>query len=140
MRKELKPFLDKKLTFNGVVERYGLKSQYVGGNTPTMLLKDVELNNGENKIVIEHLWVNVGKTIYQKNIKEGSVISFNGWVKPYKKGYINPRESKHFKSSDIGVNRISAIKIVKEGNGKSFSNFWTTLPTTKFLSNKIEMC
>ena len=140
MRKELKPFLDKKLTFIGVIERYGLKSQYIGGDTPTMLLKDVELNNSENKLTIEHLWINVGKTIYQKNIKENSIISFSGWVKSYKKGYINPREFQYSKSSDIGVNRISAIKVIKDGNGKSFNTFWTTLPSDKFLSNKIDIC
>ena len=143
MRKELIKHQDKKLFIIGTIERYGLKKQYIGGETPTMLLKNVKIEEE----IIDHLWINVGKTLSKLNIREGSIISFEAWIKGYYKGYIenlNFNETAQSeqallvrKQYDLGINRLSKINILNiNDQGMDFKEFWQNKKQTHFLSQK----
>ena len=133
MRKELIKHKDKKLFIIGTIERYGLKKQYIGGETPTMLLKNVKIEEE----IIDHLWINVGKTLSKLNIREGSIISFEAWIKGYYKGYIENLNFNETKQYDLGINRLSKINILNiNDQGMDFKEFWQNKKQTHFLSQK----
>lgn len=56
MRKELIKFLNNKVQAIGTIERYGLKSEYIGGDTITILLKDISIEYNNEIIKIDHAW------------------------------------------------------------------------------------
>jgi hypothetical protein len=143
MRKELIELQNQKLKFYGKLQRYGLKNQYIGGQIPTMLLTEIELDIKTAilpSLKIDHIWLNVGKTVISKDVPELSIISFQAWVKPYRKGYINYSEGLTEKQIDIGLNRISQINIKTKGEGQDFKTFWEKAQKERvFLSNKINI-
>lgn len=137
MRKELNKLVDQKVSIIAYFQRYGLKNNYIGGKIITMCLENLIILNYKQETTIDHCWINVGKTLQNKNIKEGSKIEFNAWVKSYLKGYINYKEGFDTKYKDIGINRVSAIKVLEEGKGINFKNYYNDLINRdKFVSNK----
>lgn len=140
MRKHLKKYIDQKFKFQAEFKRYGLKSNYIGGDTATMLLLDVKTSPKVNEeIFLEHFWANVGKTLARKNIREGAKISFNAWIRDYKKGYVNLKQGINEQRKDFTLKRLSKIKIISEGKGISFNQFIQKMKdSNKFITNLYE--
>lgn len=142
MRKELQRLLDKKVGLKGTLERYGTKTEYIGGDTVTMLLKDITLvDELENKVTLDHAWLKVGKTLAKKNIKIGSVVAMNCHVKEYTKGYVHYDRDIMMKvderTIDYGIQRASKINILKNGKGLDFKEFFKEKEVSgHFMSNK----
>jgi len=94
MRKELKKINNEtRHTFEGFIEKFGSKKNYLGFSENTILIKNICCNNN---LVAEHLWVVIKKTIsksildFSIKYKEdpvGKKIIFQGRVKKYEKGY-----------------------------------------------------
>lgn len=141
MRKELKQWLNKKVQVKqATVERYGLKSEFIGGDSVTILLKDILLFDGRKEIIVDHAWMNCGKWFEKANLKTGSKVSMNCHVKEYEKGYVNFREFIDERVIDIGVQRASKIQNIEEGNGETLETFIKNmLSSGKFISNKYEL-
>lgn len=139
MRKELEPFENQKINLKGTIERFGLKSAYRGGDLPTLLLKDIKLSTKSGNMTIDHLWINVGKTIAHVNPRIGNSISFSAWVRGYFKGYFNPRQGELGEGFELGINRISAIRTIETGDGKQFKDFWLLIKASgKFVTKKLD--
>ncbi len=97
---------------------------------------DIKNVNIEEEI-IDHLWINVGKTLSKLNIKERSEISFEAWIKGYYKGDIGNLSFNETKQYDLGINRLSKINILNINNqGIDFKEFWQNKKQTHFLSQK----
>lgn len=137
MRKELKPFLDKKVKVVGTLDKYGLKSKYRGGDTITLLLKDIRIELEGKTIETEHAWLSAGKWFEKANLTVGSQVEMNCHVKEYIKGYVDHRNFVDERHVDIGINRASQIKCNNVGGGQSFEEFYNSMiKSGKFISNK----
>lgn len=135
MRKQLNYFLNKKVNAQGTIERYGTKTNFKGGDTITILLRDITLTDeNEKNITIDHAWMKVGKTFARTNPTVNSLVSLNCHVKEYIKGYVNRREYIDERSVDVGVQRASQIKILKRGDGESFKEFYKQRKNTRFFA------
>ena len=91
MRQQLEKIEDIRMTFIGIFERYGTKTNWNGYPENTILLKDVK--NSIGKIVTDHIWFSLTKG-FQKlgKFENGDVIQFQARVKPYIKGYVGRNE------------------------------------------------
>lgn len=138
MRKDLQSLLNKKVVVKeATVERYGLKSEYVGGDSITILMKNIYLISGMKEIYCDHVWMTCGKWFQKENIRIGSKISMNCHVKEYQKGYVNWREFIDERTIDIGIQRASNIKIIESGDGEDFERFLKSKRSAgNFISNK----
>ena len=88
MRKELKKMDTQREVFTGVFSKYGIKSNYKGPSTDTLLLMNIRDEAGA--IVTDHLWFNLTKGFEKLgSLKKGDRIRFEARVKRYKKGYVN---------------------------------------------------
>lgn len=93
MRTKLKELgSEKRYRYTGKFAKYGFKYSDWGKihAKPTMILKDIKLidENNEETLVADHIWLNL--TIGFKKLGilvEGEIVSFNGRVTTYKKGY-----------------------------------------------------
>lgn len=143
MRKNLTKMLNKKVHVTGTLERYGLKKEYVGGKSITILLTGVEVidENGEMEQV-DYAWLSVGKTLAEMDIPQYSVISMNCQVKEYLRGHVGfDRELGVWMDNreiEIGIQRASKIQIVKPGMGMTFTAFYKKVKQNDFISNKYE--
>ena len=77
--------------FTGTFVRTGTKRGWRGNIDLTLLLKDINDENGEP--ICKHLWLNHTKGFRdmekeQGDMEEGDVISFSARVKKYEKGYL----------------------------------------------------
>lgn len=109
MRKNLKDILNKRMSFEAEVERFGSKTNYHGFPTPTILLKNLKSVEKEG-ILSDHIWLTVGKTIENAGLKEGDKIIFDGRVKTYIKGYVNWREGIDERTKDYKISHVTKIK------------------------------
>lgn len=101
MREELSKIQNIRMQFAAKVERFGIKSNYHGFPEKTICLVDVTDTNG--KVLTDHIWFTVGKTIDKLNLNEGDEVSFFARVSQYRNGY--------FKDElDYKLNNISQIK------------------------------
>jgi len=74
--------------FTGVFSKYGIKSNYKGPSTDTLLL--VKIRDNQGALVTDHLWFNLTKGFEKLGtLKEGDRVQFEARVKKYKKGYVN---------------------------------------------------
>ncbi|MGQ2376520.1 hypothetical protein [Companilactobacillus zhachilii] len=93
MRTKLKELgSEKRYRYTGKFVKYGFKYSDWGKihAKPTMILKDINLidENNVETLVADHIWLNL--TIGFKKLGilvEGEIVSFNGRVTTYKKGY-----------------------------------------------------
>lgn len=86
---------NKRYRFSGTFEKYGFKytDRYRTHAAGTVLLIDIKDEDGI--VVTDHLWFNLTKGFRSLGIlSPGDVISFNGRVKPYQKGYLGHRFGK----------------------------------------------
>jgi len=90
MRKELKKIEEQRELFRGIFSKYGLKTNYRGPSTDTVLL--VEIRDGNGAFICDHLWFNLTKGFEKLGtLRQGDIIQFEARVKKYKKGYVNRR-------------------------------------------------
>ena len=90
MRKELQEINGKRTAFTAIVDRFGTKSSFRGPPLPTICLKDVKDSTG--KVVTDHLWFTVGKTLKALELQPGDKITFDARVTEYYKGYKGHRD------------------------------------------------
>lgn len=94
MREKLGHMRGTRGAFTGIFVRTGTKRGWRGNIDLTLLLKDINDENGEP--ICKHLWFNHTKGFRdmekeQGDMEEGDVISFSARVKKYKKGYFGRR-------------------------------------------------
>jgi len=88
MRTALKKIEEQREAFTGVFSKYGLKTNFRGPSTETLLL--VHIRDQQGQLIGDHLWFNLTKGFEQLGqLKPGDPIRFEARVKKYKKGYIN---------------------------------------------------
>jgi hypothetical protein len=110
MRKELKKMDDQRDVFTGIFKKYGIKSNYRGPSTDTLLL--VNIRDGQGAFITDHLWFNLTKGFEKLGtLKEGDQVRFEARVKKYKKGYINRKIGVDQSSSDYKLSHPT--KMVK---------------------------
>lgn len=127
MRKQMKRFLNKRGPVIGYadLERYSVvkkiekRSDFI---TVTILLKNIVLKKGNQKVKIGHSWIKLNNQLYDMNIKEGSKINFHCKVGRYNK-FINKWKT----VEKYTVKELNSIQIDKEGNGLSLFQFLTKL-------------
>ena len=74
--------------FTGVFSKYGIKSNYKGPSTDTLLLTNIRDN--QSTLITDHLWFNLTKGFEKLGtLRQGDIIQFEARVKKYKKGYVN---------------------------------------------------
>jgi len=114
MREKLAHINGKRFTFEGIFERFGIKSSF-GHPKHTLLLRDVKDNSG--KVVTDHLWFNVGKRFDSLKLQAGDIVRFDARVKPYVKGYRGYRDDVYDKPVETDYrlsNPTNLRKVVKE--------------------------
>ena len=113
MRQQLEKIEDIRMTFIGIFERYGTKTNWNGYPENTILLRDVK--NSIGKIVTDHIWFSLTKG-FQKlgKLENGDIIQFQARVKPYIKGYIN--HNNYIDEREIDYKLNNPTKIEKIGN------------------------
>jgi len=91
MRQQLEKIEDERLTFVGVFERYGTKTNWNGYPENTILLKDIKNQLGKN--VTDHIWFSLTKGFQNLGkLENGDIVQFQARVKPYTKGYVGRNE------------------------------------------------
>jgi hypothetical protein len=127
MRKQMKKFLNKRgpvLAYAdferySVVKKLNKRRDFI---TVTMLLKNIELKKGNQKIKIGHSWIKLNEQFYDLNIKEGSKIDFHCKVGRYNK-FLNKWKT----IEKYTVKNINTIHILEKGNGPTLYDFLTKL-------------
>jgi len=111
----LENFDNERLIFQGVFERYGIKSNWHGYPEKTILLKEIK-ECSTNQVVADHLWFNYTKNFQNAgNLEKGVVIEFMARVSMYKKGYWGYNIEKQIENPprwDWKLNRPTKIKII----------------------------
>ena len=143
MRKNLKEIgTETRERYRATVGRCGLKyNNFKNAPERTMVLIDVTLINDENKLVTEHLWVTIGKTLSELDLKSGDVITFDARVGMYKKGH-------HLKKRDYKLTRMTKIEVqridrelsedeITSGKPATFQE-WNDFQEMKYLENEVE--
>ncbi|HEX9512155.1 MAG TPA: hypothetical protein VF939_16805 [Puia sp.] len=111
MRKELKKIEEQRESFIGVFSKYGLKTNYRGPSTETVLLVQIRDHNGA--FICDHLWFNLTKGFENLGqLAEGDRIRFEARVKKYKKGYVNRRAGIDESKFDYKLSHPTKIKKV----------------------------
>ena len=109
MRDELKPFFGKRLTFQGVVTRFGSKSRRSDGKRGTVLMTHIhrvgEMDKSEEQIAVEHQWFTLGKWSHKLNLKVGAVVTFTARISAYTKHDQKGRPTK----TDFELSRLKYL-------------------------------
>ncbi|MCH4165765.1 MAG: hypothetical protein ABF679_04545 [Lentilactobacillus diolivorans] len=119
--------------FSGEFKKYGFK--YSDRNKshalPTILLMNIK--DEQHQLLTDHLWFNVTKGFRSLGILQlGDQVSFNGRVKPYKKGYQGRRKGIQREIQiDYKIDRPTQVKLIV-----SVHNF----ERDQFLSENWKMC
>jgi hypothetical protein len=111
MRAALQKIDTERDSFTGVFSKYGLKSNYKGPSTSTILLVNIRDSNGH--IVCDHLWFNLTKGFENTGpLAKGDVLRFEARVKRYRKGYVNQRVNIDHTTFDYKLSHPTKIKKV----------------------------
>jgi hypothetical protein len=90
MRTALQKIDDERGSFTGIFAKYGLKTNFKGPSTSTILL--VNIRDDKGATVCDHLWFNLTKGFENTGaLVKGDIIGFDARVKRYRKGYVNQR-------------------------------------------------
>ena len=105
------------------IGRCGIKyNNFKNAPERTLVLKDVTLV-GKIKPVTDHLWITVGKTLSELDLKAGDVITFDARVGIYKKG-------SHFRKRDYKLNRMTKIEVQRADRDVVEDEVTTATPIT----------
>lgn len=112
MREELKEIHGVRAEFRAEIARFGTKSGYKGSRPiPTVLLRNIRDAGG--KLVTDHLWFTVGKTLEDLKLVEGDEITFQARVTDYIKGYRGYREDVYDKPIETDYRLSHPTKVAK---------------------------
>lgn len=87
MREKLEVIDGQRMTFTGLLKRYGGK----GGGKYTILMTDVRHLDG--RLATDHVWFNLTKGFKELRLDPGERVRFDARVKPYTKGYKGTRKA-----------------------------------------------
>ena len=109
MRKKLKAIgTETRERYRATIGRCGIKyNNFKKAPERTLVLNNVAHTN-TGKVVTDHLWITVGKTLSELDLKAGDVITFNARVGIYRKG-------SHFRKRDYKLNRMTKIEVQRIG-------------------------
>jgi len=116
MREDLKKANGKRKRFTGTFVRFGIKHNFRGLATRTVLITDIVCKK-DPSIKCDHMWFNLTKEFYKANLKEGDTVQFEARVKPYWKGYRGYKEEDqedHPIEKDYKLNYPKGVKVVKK--------------------------
>lgn len=99
----------------GELRFFGKAYHHGGHNRPVMLIVNAKANG---KVRINHLWVPLYKNQVSSDLREGSVVAFRGKVIPY---------HKQGGERDFAVTKTHKLRIVTPGEGRVFSDYWSTV-------------
>lgn len=112
-REQIGHLLGQKVTFRGKFVCYSdIRYTRYGRTVPHKRIKVISMlfsNVYINGIYVDHMWVRDSKRTRSQNIKEGSIVEFNGVVETYDTGY------------NIGKKRN--IKVISEGEGNTLEEY-----------------
>ena len=111
VRTELKKIKNERLTFSGVVSRFGTKNNYRGMPSDTICVADIKICDS-TEIITDHVWFTIGSTISNVRLQIGDTIKFDARVKSYTKGYVNHREYIDERTTDYRLSHPTKIKIL----------------------------
>lgn len=106
MRKKLKNKEGERLSFSANVSRFGLKPNYRGAPSKTILLENVVfLDTGCP--ATDHIWLTVGKTLEKADLDLGDTVKFVARIKTYNKGYVSHREGIDWRTVDYKLSHAN---------------------------------
>jgi hypothetical protein len=94
MREELAKIHGCRRLFEGVFDRFGVKSGYKGPLKTVCLLNIHDVV--ARKVVTDHLWFTMGKRFDRLNLQKGDVVRFEARVTIYEKGYRRRQDEDDF--------------------------------------------
>ena len=114
MRNQFAENQDLRLKFNGTFIRFGMKNNFKGMPTETLLFKDVR--SIDESIYEDHIWFNMTKEFgkIENQLKEGVIVEFEARIKMYIKGYVNKREYIDNREIDYKLSYPTKIKIIDD--------------------------
>lgn len=128
MREQLADYSNQKVSVSAIVSRFGYytSNNYSKkhGGFNTVLLLDVKVSLGKEFIELNHLWVENTEEFITKQVKRGSIITFDAYVYEYTKGgiKIHPTKSRKRRSAktekwdtteyNYGIRRVKHVKII----------------------------
>jgi hypothetical protein len=108
MRTVLKKIDTERNSFTGTFSKYGLKTNYKGPSTETILL--TQITDSEGKFICDHLWFNLTKGFENiGTLKKGDRIRFDARVKKYEKGFVNRKAGIDQRTSDYKLSHPTRI-------------------------------
>jgi len=124
MRTALKKIDTERSSFTGTFSRYGLKTNYKGPSTETILL--TKITDSEGTFICDHLWFNLTKGFENiGTLKKGDRIRFDARVKKYEKGFVNRKIGIDQRTSDYKLShptKISKLNSQKTGQSVNLYN------------------
>lgn len=112
MRKLLASEDGERKKFQGIFSRFGKKANYKGYSEPTVLL--VNVIDQETRIVVaDHMWFALTKGFEKLKLEPGNIVSFEGRVKSYKKGYVNTQYKINKSKVDYKLSHPTKITVLK---------------------------
>lgn len=111
MRKQFAKNQDLRIKFKGTFIRFGMKNNFKGMPTETLLFKDVR--SIDESIDEDHIWFNMTKEFdkIKNQLKEGVTVEFDARIKKYIKGYVNYRKYIDEREIDYKLSYPTKIKI-----------------------------
>ena len=114
---------DKRYRFGATVVKCGIKNNcFKGYPERTMLLGNV-VDLDMDEIVTDHIWIVVGKTLCELDLKAGDKIEFNARVGRYRKGYYKDKY-------DYKLNRMTKIEVTRANRELEENEITTKTPPT----------
>lgn len=124
MRKQLKAIgTETRERYTAIIGRCGVKyNNFKNAPERTLVLNNLTLAENTNPLT-DHLWVTVGKTLSELNLKAGDVITFDARVGIYKKG-------SHFRKRDYKLNRMTKIEVQRSNRELAEDEITSGIPAT----------
>ena len=99
--------------FIGTYEKEGLKNNKFG-TSKTVLLRNIKDDKG--KYLCDHLWFNKTKGFRDANLRKGDIVSFNGRVSSYVKGYSSIESYTAPFELDYEIVYPTKVKVIKNNS------------------------
>ena len=112
MRKQFVENQNLRIKFRGTFIRFGMKNNFKGMPTETLLFKDIR--SIDESIYEDHIWFNMTKEFskIENQLNEGVTVEFDARIKIYIKGYVNRREFIDNRELDYKLSYPTKIKII----------------------------
>lgn len=111
MRKELEQRDGRRGTFTATFQRFGSKPAYKG--LPIVTLLFVDVRDGSDKIVADHLWFKTALCWERANFQPGELVQFDARVREYWKGYRGRRDDDgEGLTKDYGLSFPNNVRVI----------------------------